>query len=279
MNLRRSIYLLAFFNLVVWGSVFMDLRRQDFSLNFFSVGQGDSEMMSSQGVNILIDGGPSGKVLSEVENVLGRNKYIDIMILTHPHADHYVGLAEVIGRYRVGALLLPEADSSDPAFLEFMNEITDRGITVVKIGEGDKISQGDTEIDILSPSGGDMKDMNARSVVMMIDHKGTKALLTGDIGTKEEARLVKKYDIDADILKVPHHGSNGSSSADFLREVSPKISVVELGEGNRYGFPKQEVLDRLGAVGSITYRTDTDGPLKVLLSEGDLRVVRLKAAP
>jgi len=277
MNLRRSVFLLAFFNIVVWGSVFAD--SEDTGLYFFSVGQGDSEMISDKGGNILVDGGPNGKVLSEIERALGRNKYIDIVVLTHPHADHYVGLAEVIGRYRVGMLLLPEAESSDPAFLEFMDMADDREIRILNIGKGDGISSGDLNIDILSPSDEDLHDMNARSVVMMVGWHGVKALLTGDIGIKEEMKLVKNNNINADILKVPHHGSGGSSSADFLDEVSPKISVIELGAGNRYGFPKEEVLDRLKAAGGVVYRTDTDGSLEVIFSDGSLGVVRLGATP
>jgi len=269
--------LLVFFNLWVWSHI-LGGRSGDLYLDFLSVGQGDSEIISlPSGPIIVVDGGPDGKVVPEVERSLKKGKYIDIMILTHPHADHYVGLAELVRRYDIGVLLLPEAKSSSPAFLDFLEYAEKTDLMVVHIGEGDRITSGEMKMDFLSPSVDDgISDMNARSIVFMFEHRGVRALFTGDIGEKQEKRMIGLYDMDADILKVPHHGSSGSSSSAFLAEVGPAVSVVEVGDGNRYGFPTVAALDRLKAAGSAIYRTDTDGTLRIVPGDKGLKILKMK---
>lgn len=277
MNWKPSIFLLSFFNIAVIAVVISICRSGGPSVDFLSVGQGDASLIStSKGLTVLIDGGPNTDILRSLEKALGRDKRLDIVILTHPHSDHYGGLIDVLKAYNVGVVLTSGEKSSDPAFLEFIDLMNIKGVRSIGLSSGDKVFIDEAKIDVLSPfSDTELLDPNSSSLVVIIEENGAKFLFTGDIGQKEEKQLVQSFDIKADVLKVPHHGSNGSSSESFLSEVRPDISVVEVGK-NGYGMPRSEVLDRLRSVGSIVYRTDVDGSIRITPSDKGLKVFGLR---
>ncbi|MDD5098848.1 MAG: MBL fold metallo-hydrolase [Candidatus Colwellbacteria bacterium] len=247
------------------------------SFDFLSVGQGDSELISVRDIRILIDGGPDGSAIRELNKAIKRDKYIDILILSHPHTDHFVGLGEVVRNYEVGILLLPHTKTNSLSFSDFIDNVKREGIPVLTIGEGDKIFINGARIDVLSPSPSEEEnDPNARSIVALFSGNGARVLFTGDIGLKEEKRISEEHSIKADVLKVAHHGSSGSSSESFLREVSPVISVIEVGKNNRYGFPSSEALERIDFFSGKALRTDKNGSIRVIPRENSFEVIKLE---
>jgi competence protein ComEC len=239
---------------------------------FFDVGQGDAELIKTPyGQNILIDGGPDDKVLAE----LGRHlpfleRDIDLLILTHPHDDHVSGLLKVMEKYRIGKILMTSAASDAPPFREFLRVVAEKGTPLAGVDGKQRISLGaDLFLDILHPELSDLgSDLNEGSIVVKLIYKNKNFLFTGDAGLKTEAKLLSGgVDLRADVLKVGHHGSETASSLDFLRAVAPRFAVIEVGEGNQFGFPKADTLWRLRKVGALVWRTDLDGTIR-LQSDG-----------
>lgn len=215
-------------------------------LVFCDVGQGDASLIVKGEFQMLIDTGPkNGGVMECLSNhVPFWDKRIEVFVNSHPQADHIGALSEVEKHYQI-----------DKKWLS--------GVA------GDRIRYGSLEFDILGPTEnarvlGASTDLNQLSVVVEMNYGKFRALFTGDIGegeelALEEADLLKKLDV----LKVAHHGSKYSSTAEFLSAVRPELAVISVGK-NGYGHPTGEALERLGAVGSRIWRTDKQGELEII---------------
>jgi len=230
------------------------------AISFLNVGQGDATLLVfPTGVKMLIDGGPlDGRVLTELAKILPpTDRYIDLVVMSHPQVDHFGGLIEVVKRYRVGAFLMSARVSEAAAFAELEKALAERGVRTVTLGMGDAITNGGTEASVLSPTTALLtsKETNDACVVMEVLSEGITSLFTGDIGGKAEAALLPLIARRIDILKVPHHGSKYSSGAAFLNAVHPALAVIEVGK-NSYGHPAHETLARLASVGARVFRTD-----------------------
>jgi competence protein ComEC len=246
-------------------------------VDFLNVGQGDAELIKTPyGQTILIDGGPDNKVLSE----LGRHlpwldRQIDLVINTHPHDDHVAGLIDVLRRYQVRRVLLNRAASNAPPFQEFLRTIVKKK-TPVTIADGqEKITLGpDLTLEILHPGKDDLSgDLNQDSIVARLVYKKETFLFTGDANLKTEAELLKeKIDLKSAVLKVGHHGSETSSSLDFLRAIAPQIAVIECGTDNQFGFPRADTLWRLQKIGAKIFRTDLNGTVRIKTDGATLQV-------
>jgi len=250
----------------------------DLAVYFLDVGQGDSQLVHLPGgAKILIDSGPDGKVLRELGRALpGGDRYIDLLLLTHPEADHIGGFVDILKRYEVGAVLLTGRGKDTDTWREFKKILSDKKIPAISLREGDRVSQGESRFDILSPGPEYMASaaLNDTSIVSLLTSRSASFLFTADIDENLERHLAEKYDLRADVLKVAHHGSKYSSSEEFLREVSPKIAVIQVGKGNSYGHPTKEALSRLGATGATVYRNDADGGVAVLADGVTLSVLK-----
>ncbi len=279
--LKTILGLLIVFDVLIWGQVLLPAEAKNLELYFLDVGQGDSSLVqlsplasSGQAAQILIDGGPvNEKAQAALEKIFSfDDRYIDLIVISHPQIDHFGGLIEILKNYKVGAVLTSDQISQSEAWQELEKTIQERGIGRVVLAAGDKIRYQDSQFDILSPQkSGWEKDVNDMGLVMLLSGGGTKALFTSDIGVEKEKELADTYDLDADILKVGHHGSKFSSSPEFLKEVSPLISIIEVGK-NSYGHPTNEVLDRLANIGSQIFRTDEAGLTELVVEGGKIRV-------
>jgi beta-lactamase superfamily II metal-dependent hydrolase len=237
-------------------------------VDFLNVGQGDAELIKTPyGQTILIDGGPDNKVLAE----LGRNlpwldRKIDLVINTHPHDDHVSGLIDVLKKYQVERILMTGAMNNAPPFEEFLKVQAEKKTPVVIVSGLETITLGpDLKLEILYPGKNDLgADLNEDSIVAKLIYKNKSFLFVGDAGDKTETELLaEKINLQADVLKVGHHGSETSSSLNFLRAVSPKFAVIECGLNNQFGFPKADTLWRLAKVGAQIFRTDLNGTVKI----------------
>ena len=255
------------------------MPSQNLTMSFIDVGQGDSILVILPNTKtLLIDGGErqsSDKVLSTLrEHGLS---YIDVIVATHPHADHIGGLIDVINTVNVGQVLDSGQVHTTQTFEGLLDAIYNKQIPLRSVGEGESITLDPTvKIDILNPpasirdSASNEAEFNDNSVVLKIIYGNFSALLTGDMEERNEARLAFKNAtiLDADVLKAGHHGSRTSSSAAFLNAVTPEVVIISLGAGNSYGHPHQEGLDRISAsAAEHLLRTDIDGTI-TLISDG-----------
>jgi competence protein ComEC len=196
---------------LVWGLILFPPDLSSAELYFLDVGQGDSSLVILPGgPKILIDGGPAnGKLQTNLESILPINdRYLDLVMISHPQLDHFGGFVELLKVYKVGAVLLGGQTSESAAWQEMEKIIKDRGIARIVLSAGDKIKYQDSLMDILSPKKNEWaKDINDLSVVGILDSGGAKTFFGGDISAEKEKQLARLYDVDVDILKVSHHGS------------------------------------------------------------------------
>ncbi len=250
---------------------------KNLKLEFLDVDQGDSELvMLPGGVKVLIDGGPpNGKLIEQLAKILPpTDRYIDLVLVSHPQLDHFGGLIEVLKRYQIGAFLWNGRNGEVSAWDELRKVIKDNKIQLVVLTAGDKISYAESRFDILSPTAEflNSKELNDTALVAELSSKNSKTLFTGDIGFNVEKKLPVS---DIDILKVAHHGSKYSSGADFLKAFKPEIAVIEVGK-NTYGHPTKETLTRLENAGAKVLRTDQGGNVELVINGKSIGVFEEK---
>lgn len=258
-------------------AVFADAPER-LEVDFFDVGQGDAILIQTPTRHtILIDGGRdttvSGKIAKELPFY---ERSIDIVILTHPDLDHAGGLPDVLRRYRVGAIMLPDVQKDLPAYQEFLSYARSANIPLHHAVRGDVVRLApDLEMTILAPEYGasDPEDLNNSSIVVILKHNKRALLFTGDAEDESERRIMRSgYTVAADVLKLGHHGSRSSSSAAFLKAVGARIGVISAGERNSYGHPHPDVLKRMTEAQMSVYRTDRQGNIEIL-SDGEFLTI------
>lgn len=235
---------------------------------FLDVGQGDSCFIEfPDGKTMLIDSGTSSSKESIVSFIKGRGcSHIDYLIATHPHADHIGAMDEILINFTVGELYMPDATASSKTYDRFMEQIDKRNISVTKVVPNTGIyGIKDVAAVFVAPHSPSNNDLNNSSAVLRLSYGEIDFLFTGDAEYESEQEILNSgAQIEAEILKVGHHGSDTSSSPDFLAEVEPDAAIISCGENNSYGHPKQQTLDALSGVGAQIYRTDIMGMVTVI---------------
>ncbi len=263
--------LLISLDFLVWRVIFKTHLVSNNEIYFLDVGQGDSEFLNfKDGIQILIDAGRGNKILKELSLLLPfYDKYIDLVIVSHPEIDHYGGVVNLLEYFKIGAFIFNGKIPLNSKFESLIEKLKARQIPIITLAKSDKILIGNqAELLVLSP---DLQEsypsLNDYSLVLELVVGKVKSLFTGDISSVVEKKLIKDYGLNLDILKVAHHGSRYSSSQEFLQKTTPKISIIEVGE-NSYGHPHPEVIKRLARVGSRVYTT-TQGGVKLSISDKD----------
>jgi competence protein ComEC len=239
---------------------------------FLDVGQGDAVLVTTAtGQQILIDGGPSPAALGAA---LARqmpfwDRSLDLLILTHADQDHAAGLAEALARYRVGGWLDNGRASDEPVYLQSLAEMEAAGVPRQIVAAGDRLELGQGAVlEVLHPPRGEVTTAiagdNDGSLVLRLTWGEAAFLLTGDLGAAGEADLLASgQPVDAEVLKVAHHGSGSSTGRAWLRAVSPRFAVISVGIDNRFGHPDPALLERLGELpGLEVLRTDQAGTVE-----------------
>lgn len=238
--------------------------RQEVRVAFLDVGQGDAILLSQGTHQVLIDSGRSGKVLLER---LGQempfwDKDIDAVLLTHPDDDHIGGIADMLERYTVHAVLKTDAKASTEVFRQLEQSLHEHGVQIIPASQGMSVRFADALLETLFPLSQTMvlaeKNTNDGSIVTRFETPGSSFLLTGDLPSEFESRL---HPGKIDVLKAGHHGSRYSTGDTLLDAITPREAIISVGAKNTYGHPASEVLERLKKHGVSVLRTDQSGTI------------------
>jgi len=241
-------------------------------LHFFDVGQGDGALIKAdRGENILVDAGADNRIIELLDAELDWDRIIDAIIITHPHADHIGGLPEILNRYQVKKIIITGIVHTTPDYLTALELIKNKKIPVELIDRKKQLAFGSTTLSFLYPDvslvGQRMNNLNNSSIVFRLDYVSSSALFMGDFENEEE--LVKNQDfLEAQVLKVGHHGSNNANDKNFLQSVKPKYAVISVGLNNKFNHPHYRCLYYLNNLGVKIFRTDEVGSV-VFSSQGE----------
>jgi competence protein ComEC len=260
-----ALLLLAVF---VWRDVLVAADDR-LEVTVLDVGQGDAILIeTAAGQRILVDGGPSGDRLLQA---LGRElpasvHRIDLMVLTHGQDDHVIGLVDVLERFEVGAVLTSPLAGQTAAYRAWRDAVERHAVPLREAVAGEWVDLGDgLRIEVLGPPAhlirGSVDDLNNNCVILRLVDGRVSFLLTGDVAAEGEAALLRGAgDLRSTVLKVGHHGSDGSTTPAFLRAVQPDVAVISVGAENLYGHPSPTTLLRLAGVPFL--RTDANGRVR-----------------
>lgn len=269
---------LALLTLAIW-SIYLKEPDDDLHIYTLDVGQGDAILIQKQNYQILIDGGPDNSVIEQLAKVMPvEDREIELIILTHPHADHVTGLVEIQNRYKIMKIEYSAIDYESNIYAEFLDQIKKQKIEAEIPKTGDIEDVFDASPKGTSPKGkitflwpGKNADvykdnLNNTSEVIRFDYGSFSALFPGDCEVECWQGILKdggKTISDLTLLKVAHHGSNNGTTAAILGVIKPKIAVISLGQKNKFGFPHKETIELLQKIGADIYRTDLFGTINI----------------
>lgn len=246
------------------------------TVSVLNVGQGDAIYIEApNGAQFIIDGGPGSALLSELGHVMPFfDRTLDGIMITNPDKDHYEGFLALLSRYKVGRVVEAGTYSDTSTYAALEKMIEDKKMPKVIAKRGMKImidSERGVYIEILFPDRDVSKlSTNDGSIIARLVYGNTSVMLQGDAPEKIESYLLSldALQLDADILKIGHHGSRTSTALEYVKAVSPNYAVISSGKDNRYGHPHKEVLENLSVLNIPILRTDTDGRI-TFVSDGN----------
>lgn len=275
-NIRRSFGLALCAALVALNTLaFRELSLQPdgkLHVHFLDVGQGDAIfLVTPLGKQVLVDGGPDLSALEHLGEVMPfMDRRIDLVVLTHPDADHVTALPQVIERYQIDAVMLTGVEHGSGRYDAFLSMIKDHDVDVLLPDPQKDLNLGDGVIlDIIWPdesvAGTHPKDQNALSITMRVLYNNHAIMLAGDIEKSAEAEILASgTDVRSEVLKAGHHGSRTSSSTGFLLAVAPDTIIISAGEDNSFGHPHPEVLERFAMINADVLNTAKEGTISLV---------------
>ncbi|HFL2528595.1 ComEC/Rec2 family competence protein [Clostridioides difficile] len=247
-------------------------KKSLLSIHMIDVGQGDSILVQTPtNKNILIDGGDE-----DSENIIisylrqKRIKTIDIIIATHPDSDHIGSLDNIIKKFNVNSIYMPEQSTDSEAYQNLINSCTDKNLSIQHLYKNDVLNiDNNINIYVLSPSY-IQEESNLNSIVFKLTFNDNSFLFMGDAEEENEKEILHSFKLNnINFIKIGHHGSNSSSSLEFIKKISPDIAAISCGYKNQYGHPHREVINNLKQNHVSIYRTDKIGDI-VFYSDGEI---------
>ncbi|MBH7281823.1 MBL fold metallo-hydrolase [Clostridioides difficile] len=262
-----------FLSILIIISLLIDCDKKSLlSIHMIDVGQGDSILVQTPtNKNILIDGGDE-----DSENIIisylrqKRIKTIDIIIATHPDSDHIGSLDNIIKKFNVNSIYMPEQSTDSEAYQNLINSCTDKNLSIQHLYKNDVLNiDNNINIYVLSPSY-IQEESNLNSIVFKLTFNDNSFLFMGDAEEENEKEILHSFKLNnINFIKIGHHGSNSSSSLEFIKKISPDIAAISCGYKNQYGHPHREVINNLKQNHVSIYRTDRIGDI-VFYSDGEI---------
>lgn len=245
-------------------------------LTMIDVGQADSFLLEQNGKTALIDCGTrsTGKDVVEYLQNEGITR-IDYVFGTHPHDDHMGGMYDVITNFEIGTIILPEVKANEVTtnwYIKLMTEIKNGGYNLEYAKEGTIYDLGDATMKIIGPISLPESNLNNYSTVLKVSFGEMDIIMTGDAEITVEEEILEKYqdELDAEILKMGHHGSDTSTSDEFLKAISPEYALISAKIGNKYEHPIKSVMQKLENADIEVYRTDENGTVEVTITTDNI---------
>lgn len=246
-------------------------------VHYMDVGQGDAVLIACDGEFMLIDAGKNDQGTA-IQLYLQSQKTdaLKYVIGTHPDADHIGGMDVVITKFDCGTVFLPEEEKDTITYRDVIDAMKYKGYKKTVPSVGDTYTLGGAEFTIIGPPE-NAEDSNDNSIALILTHGENRFYFEGDASEKEEAAILAAgIEMDADVYMAGHHGSKTSSSDDVLDAVNPEFAVISVGEGNSYGHPHAEILNKLRSRGVQVYRTDEQG---TIVAESDGKTIAFNCTP
>lgn len=242
-------------------------------VHYLDVGQGDSifiELPNNE--TMLIDAAESYQSENIINYLKNLNyKKIDYVIGTHPHTDHIGGLKDIINTFEIGKIYMPKVVSTTKTYESLLMAIKDKNLKINTAKAGTSIIDTDAlKINILAPNNSTYTELNNYSVVTKITYGTTKFLFMGDAEKLSENEI--KEDVTADVIKIGHHGSNTSSSIDFIKKVNAKYGIISVGLNNKYNLPKEETITNWENSGTKIYLTSINGTITAISDGTNIKI-------
>jgi competence protein ComEC len=274
---RHLIVVLVLISITIWYSV-AQFPDNYLHITACDVGQGDAFLITYGTAQIVVDGGPNRRILDCLSHHMPFwDREIEVVILTHPQADHYTGLIELTSRYRVGYFIKPGVDTDSDSYLVLKESIDRNEVEVIEINNQAFLNIDQIFIEILNPIKGfdqensftENQDVNNLSIVFNLFFRDFNALFTGDVDSNILEEIIEREKISGvEYIKVPHHGSKYGLNSEIISSLNPGYAVISAGN-NPWGHPNQEVLDLLRSNDIEYSRTDKDGDIEIVTNGFD----------
>ncbi len=252
----------------------INIDSEKLNILYLDVGQADSQLIFYKNKLMIIDTGNVNDGEKIVAFLKEKNiTTIDYLIGTHIHEDHIGSMQYIVKEFNIGKMYLPYNESNTSIYYKnLLTEVLNKNLEINELEIGNKINIEDLECEVMAVDNSEPEDANDASIVLEMTYKKYKFLFTGDATKKVENSRGWK---DIDVLKVGHHGSDTSSSKNFIDSIKPEISIISVGEGNNYNLPKESIIKRLEDTGSKVYRTDKHGTIQIIVDENMYEIYKI----